>query len=223
MDQFRGRSGGGSCIEGFHKIQNHVKDCLSADRGIDHGVVDGAVGLFDVEILLDEIDAFPIDRIHELFGLLPTLPASQQAPHFIFSRSVKEHPQRVLAIREKLLRPSSDDDRVPRLCRLLNHTFRKLHNAFAVNQLELVRIEAPFITPAQERFEEPIIQGIGFFLSTLDNRFGTVSKPRNLLGQQLIPELPAELLRKQLSDFAAAASVLPFNGDDFYHVEIPEF
>src|ERR1700680_309900 len=31
------RSGSHCCLEGLHKIQNHVHDRLIADRGIDHG------------------------------------------------------------------------------------------------------------------------------------------------------------------------------------------
>ncbi|MGA2458491.1 MAG: hypothetical protein ABSF85_13055 [Terriglobales bacterium] len=196
---------------------------LFADRGIDHGVVNNTVRPFDMEILLDEIGAFPINGIHELFGILLALAASQQAPHFIFSRSVKKHTQRILAALEKLLRPPSDDDGVSRFRRVLDDTFCNLQNTFAVDQLELGRIEAAFITSAHERFEEPVIQGIRSFLSNLDDCHGTFSKPRDLLRQQLIPKLPAKLLRQQLSDFAAAASVLAFNGDDSYHhVEIPE-
>jgi hypothetical protein len=53
------RSGRDSCIEGVHKIQNHVNDTFIADHSIDHGVVNGAVRPFDAEILLDEIGAFP--------------------------------------------------------------------------------------------------------------------------------------------------------------------
>ena len=82
-----------------------MNDRLIADRSIDHGVVNRAVRPFDVEILLDEIDAFPINGIYELFGFLPALAPSQQSPHFIFSRSVKKHAQRVRAVPEKLLRP----------------------------------------------------------------------------------------------------------------------
>jgi len=53
-----------------------VNDRLIADRSIDHGVVDRAVGPFDLEILLDEIDAFLIDGIHELFGFFLALASS---------------------------------------------------------------------------------------------------------------------------------------------------
>jgi hypothetical protein len=67
-----------------------VNASLIADRSIDHGVVNRAVSPFDVEILLDEIKAFPINGIHELFGFLLALAPSQQSPHFIFSRERKE-------------------------------------------------------------------------------------------------------------------------------------
>jgi hypothetical protein len=123
-----------------------------------------------------------------------------------------------LAVLEKLLRPPSDDDGVSRFRRVLNDTFRKLQNALAVDHLELVCVDASFITSAQKGFEEPVVYGIGSFLSNLDDCLGTFSKPRDLFRQQLIPKLPAKLLGKQLSDFAATASVLAFNGNDFYHL-----
>jgi hypothetical protein len=73
-DLFCERSGSDSCLECFHNVQNHVHDRLIADRSIDHGVVNGAVRPFDVEILLDESDAFPINSITSCsasFSLLP--------------------------------------------------------------------------------------------------------------------------------------------------------
>jgi hypothetical protein len=194
-----------------------VNDGLIADRGIDHGVVNGAVRPFNAEILLDEIDALTVNGIHELLGFLLTLAATQEAPHFIFSWSVKKHAQRVWAVPQKMLRPPSDDDGVSSLGGVLNDPFCNLQNAFAVDHVELVRIEAAFITSAQKGFEEPVVEWIVAFLSNLDDGFGAFRKPGDLLGQQLIPKLPAQLGRKQLSDFASAASILPFNCDDFDH------
>ena len=113
-----------------------MQDSLVAKRGINHGVVDGAVRPFDVEILLDEIDALAINGIHELLGFLLTFAASQEAAHFIFSGSVKEHTQRVWAGSQKMLRPPSDDDGVSRLSGVLNDAFCNFQNGFAVNQVE---------------------------------------------------------------------------------------
>jgi hypothetical protein len=96
-DRFIPWSRRGSRLDGFHEIQNHANDRLISQRGINHGVVYGAVGPFDVEIFLDEIAALMVNRIHELLGFLLAFAASQEAPHFIFSGGVKKHAQRVRA------------------------------------------------------------------------------------------------------------------------------
>jgi hypothetical protein len=68
-----------------------VNGGLIPGRCIDRGMVSGTVRPFDVEILLDEIVALAVNRIHELMGLSLTLAASKEAAHFIFSRRVKKH------------------------------------------------------------------------------------------------------------------------------------
>src|SRR5208282_5027603 len=95
---FPEHSGGDTCIESFHKTQNHPDGRPIADRGVNHGVIGGAVRPFDAEILLNEIGALPINRIHQLFGLFFALAPSHEPPHFIFSRRVNEHPQGVPAV-----------------------------------------------------------------------------------------------------------------------------
>src|SRR5258708_24674441 len=107
-----------------------------------------------------------------------------------------------------MLRPPSDDDAVPRLSDVLNNPFCNLQNVFAVDYVELVRIQAALITAAQKGFEQTVVEWIVAFLSNLDDGFGAISKPGDFLSQPLIPKLPAQLRRKQLSDFASAASVL---------------
>src|SRR5690349_1499552 len=84
-DLYSRDSGSSSCIEAFHKFQNHANDGLIADRSVDHDVVNRTVRPFYVEIFLDKIGALPIDSIHELFGLLLTLTASEQTAYFFFS------------------------------------------------------------------------------------------------------------------------------------------
>ncbi len=116
-----------------------------------------------------------------------------------------------------MLRSPPDDYRVPGFRGVLNDSFGNLQNAFAVHQVQLVRIEAAFIAPAQKGFEEPVVERIGAFLANFDHGLGAIRKSGDLLGQQLIPKLPAQLRRKHLSDFASAASVLPFDRDDFDH------
>ena len=49
-----------------------------------------------------------------------------------------------------MLGASSDDDGVPRLRRLLYDKFGELQNAFAVDDFQLVGVEAALVTAAQE-------------------------------------------------------------------------
>jgi hypothetical protein len=69
-----------------------VNDSLISDGGVYHGVVNRAIRPFFVEVLLNEIGALSIDRIHELFRFLLALAASQKPPDFIFSWGIEEYP-----------------------------------------------------------------------------------------------------------------------------------
>src|SRR5271156_365179 len=120
-----------------------------------------------------------------------------------------------------MLCASSDDDGVSGLGGVLDDLFGKLQNAFAIDQLELVRIQTSFVASAQKGLEEAVVQRIGALLTTLDDGLGTLRELSDLLGEQLVPKLPAELSGQQCGDFAAAASVFAFNGDDFDHLRIP--
>src|SRR5271169_2204390 len=213
-----GGCAGGFCVERFHEIQDHVGDALIAGGCIDHGVVSGAVGPVDAEIFLDEFDAFVIDGIDALFRFLLGFAARDEAAHLIFSGSVKKDAERVRAIPEKVLRAASHDHAVTGFRGVLNDTLGNLQNAFAVDDVELVRIEASFVAAAQKGFEEPVVQRVGAFLADLDNVFGTIREPGDLLRQQLVPKLPAQLVSKHLSDFAPAAAIFAFDGEYSDHL-----
>src|SRR5580704_630811 len=121
-----------------------------------------------------------------------------------------------------MLRSSSDDDAISRLRRVQNDALCELNNAFAIHQVQLVRVDASLVTPAQKRFEEPVVERIVSLLSTLNLGLGAICQAGDLLRQQLVPQLPSQMLRKLLGDFAPAASVLPLNGDDSNHSESPQ-
>ena len=133
-------SGDGLGVYYLHQIQNHLNDWLIADRGIDHGVVDGTVGPFDVEVFLDEIRAFPINRIHELLRFTRALAARKQTTELVFSRTIKKHAQRVRPGAKKMLRSPSDNDGISGLRGVLNNPFGNFQNAFAVHYVQFVRI-----------------------------------------------------------------------------------
>ena len=181
-------------------------------------MINGAVRPLHVEILLNEVGAFAIDRIHEFLSFLFTLAAGQQAPHFVFPWRIEKHAQGIGPGLQKLLRTPAHDDAVPTFRGMFNHASSDSENSLAIDEIEFGRIYAALITSAHKGFEQPIVQRIGSFFSDFDYRLGTLGEPGDLLGQQLVPEFPAELIGKFLSDLAAAASVFAFNGDDFDHL-----
>src|SRR5580704_19733467 len=117
-----------------------------------------------------------------------------------------------------MLRAAADDDAVAGFRGVLNDAFGDLQDAFAVHDIELVRVEAAFVAAAQKGFEEPVIERVGAFLAYFDNGFGAIGQTGDFLGQILIPKLPAELLSNLLGDFAAAASVFAFDGENSDHL-----
>ena len=188
-----------------------MRDALIAGRRIDHRVVSGAVGPVDAKIFLDELHAFVIDAVYAFLCFLLRFAARYKTSYFIFPGSVEKDAERVLAVPEEMLRAPSYDDAITGFRGVLNDTLGNLQNTFAVDDVQLVRIQASFVTPAQKGFKKPIVEWIGAFLANLDDVLGAMCQPGDLLRQVLIPQLPAQLLGKQLRDFAAAASIFPFN------------
>jgi hypothetical protein len=76
MASERGLSCHGPRLVDFLKFQNHTDDCLIADGCVHHGMVNPAIGPFDVEIFLNKIGAVAIDCIHEFVSLAFALSAS---------------------------------------------------------------------------------------------------------------------------------------------------
>src|SRR5262249_10416672 len=70
----------------------------------------------------------------------------------------------------------------------------------------------------EERFEQPIVQWISFLFASFDHRLGAICQARNLLCQPLVPQFPAKTVCHELGDFAASASIFPFDSDDFDHI-----
>src|SRR5215469_10444800 len=116
-----------------------------------------------------------------------------------------------------MLRTSAHNHAVPLLRSMLNHALRNFDNGLAVDQVKFGRVNAPLITSAHKGFKKPVIERVRPFLARLDYRLGASRESRDLLGQQLVPQLPAKTSRQELRDFASAASVFPLDRDDLDH------
>src|ERR1041385_8512080 len=100
---------------------------------------------------------------------------------------------------------------------ILHHPAGGGQNRLTIYKVKFRNILAAFIAPAQKGFEEPVIEWISPFLSIFDDGCRTLGEPRNFFRKSLVPQLPAETFRHQLSNFASARSVFPFDGDNFDH------
>jgi hypothetical protein len=202
-------------------MQNGLNYRFVANGGIEHGVVHRAVGPFDVKVLLNEIGALSIHRVHKLLGFLVTLAAVDQAPHLVLPASIKKDPKGVSVVSEKMLGSSADNDAISFFGGMLDDALGNPQDALAIDELELVGVDASLVTSAQEGFEEAVVQRIGVFFTALDNRLGTIGQASDLFGELLVPQPPAKTLGEALSDFAAARSVFSLDGDYVDHGPSP--
>src|SRR5258708_9402663 len=116
-----------------------------------------------------------------------------------------------------MFRTPAHDYTVPFLPGMLNHALRNPDNGLAVDQIKFGRVNASLITSAHKRFKEPVIERISSFLSLLDYGLGAFRESGDLLGQQLVPQLPPKTPGQELANFASTRSVFPFDGDVFCH------
>src|SRR5271156_6459459 len=130
------------------EVLDHVDYGFIADGSVDHGVVGGAVGPFVVKILFDEIGTIAVNGIDKLFGFRLTLAVGQQSADFISAGSVEEYSQSILAVPEKMLRASTDDDGVPGLRGVLDDLLGELQDALGIHELEFVGVQTAFVASA---------------------------------------------------------------------------
>jgi len=82
------------------------------------------------------------------------LAASQQTPYFVLCGSIEKHTQGVVPVSQKVLGTSSDYDTISGFGRSQHDALGHLQNAFAIDNIQLVGIDAAFITASQKGPEE---------------------------------------------------------------------
>ena len=98
-----------------------------------------------------------------------------------------------------------------------HHALGDLADAIGVRHLQPRSVQAAFVAAAHEGLEEPVVQGILFLFVLLDHAAIAFHPAGDFVGQQLVPELPAQALGDPLGDLGAAAAVFAFDGDDSDH------
>lgn len=177
-----GGSGGLGGFDGGHQVEDEMNGEFVADGGVEHAVVDGAVGPFDVEVFGDVVGAIAIDRVDELHGFGFGLAAGEEAANFIFAGGVEEDPEGVGAIAEEVLGAAADDDGVAGLRGIFDDALGDFQDAFAIDEIEVWRVEAAFVAAAQERFEEAVVERVGAFLTIGDDLLGAIGEAGDFFG-----------------------------------------
>ena len=95
---------------------------------------------------------------------------------------------------------------------------RNLTDAFGIHHLDPRRILAPFLASPHEGFQEPVIGWIAVFLMLLNGVALALHPPGDLLGHQLVPELPPQACRQLFGNHASAGSVLALNRNHSNHL-----
>jgi len=87
----------------LYKTQNHVRDGLVADHGVQHGVINHASRPFNMEIFLNEIGTFAIDGYQQVLKLPFRFSAFEETLDFVFSRCIQKYAQHIASVFEELL------------------------------------------------------------------------------------------------------------------------
>jgi hypothetical protein len=116
-----------------------------------------------------------------------------------------------------LLGAPAHDDTIAFFGCVLNYPPGNFEYRFAVDQIQLWRVDGAFVASAHKGFEKPVVQRVILFFAFLDYRLRAIREAGDLFRQPLVPEFPAETVRHRLSNFAAAASVFAFDGNDVDH------
>jgi hypothetical protein len=198
------------------KTQNELNDGFGPQSGVEHGVINRPVGPIGVKVFFNEIGAFIVNPIHQLFSIRLRSTLRSQPPHFIYCGGVQKEPQRVRTVPEEVLRSSANDYAIAGGGGLKNNTFGDSDNAVGV-EAEYRRDVTSFIASGSERPNEPVIEWICALFALFHNGTLAVCQAGDFFGEQLVPQLPTQADRDFSRDYRCAAAVFPFNDDDSYH------
>src|SRR5262249_25810727 len=196
--------------------ENASNDGLVSDTGIDHEVIKMPVWPFLAEVLLDEIGSVVVDGVHETSGFVRLCATPDEPADLVFERRIDEDMKHVRPVLQEERAAASHDDRVALVGRRVDKALRQSEDGVGVEQVQSVHVQAAFEAAAEKQLEKPVVQGIHALFTIRDLRPLTLRETRNLVRQQLIPELPSEGVSKPFRNDIRTAAVLPIDGDNSY-------
>jgi hypothetical protein len=196
-----------------HFVQDGVDHRVVADLGVDHHVVQLVRGPFHPEILAHEKHALAIDVHNLLFGLLFGFSGLAQTADLFIEWGIDENMERVGTVAQQKRSAASHDHRAAVRGGPGDDALHKSDHAVGIEMIQLAHRKTLLHGAAHEDFHEPVKHGVAALVHALHHRLVHFGQARDLAGELLIPELPAEALGELLRDDAAAGAVLALDGD----------
>src|SRR5579862_786805 len=172
------------------------------------------LGPIELEVFLDERGAISIGGVDVFDGIALGRAAAYQSVDLVIARGVEECAEDILAIAQKILRPSAHDDAGAFGERLVDCRLRNGGDATRVDQSQAVRGgQASLECSAKKGDEDSINCGIFSPFHVLDRLRRTLCQTSDFLRQAFVPELPPEPLGEQLCNLRSATTELTLNCD----------
>src|ERR1700733_7940169 len=203
-------------FQGFAVLQDRFDYELIAEFGIDHDVVERAVRPLLAKIVADEIGAAAGPFGAGLPRFFFRFADGFDAADFFLVGSVDENVEGIWAVAQKIGRATADDDAIAARGNVFNDFLQHLDHAVGVENARVAQTERSFITAARINFEQAIKKGIYALVAALCFTVVHIGGAGDFGGDFLVPEFPAEAFGERSRDERAAATVFPFEGDDFY-------
>src|SRR5579872_662940 len=195
-------------------VQDNLDGHFIAHAGINHQVETMPSRPVDVEISFNEVRAVAVDSLDEFCRFLLAFSCQSKAPDSFLKGSINEDMKSVGAFAEVICRPSAHNHAIAGVRDFRQEFLHHLTNALGIHHLQPRGVQATFKAALHERFEEPVVHRISLLFVLFHGAAIAVHPPRDLLGQGLIPELPAQPRCQTLCDLAASAAVFPLQSDN---------
>ncbi len=187
---------------------------LIAEFGVDHQVVEGAVGPLGVEIVADEGGALAVNFTDELQRFLFGFADRFEAADFFVNRGVGEEVEGVATAAKKIGGAAAHDDALAARSDILDDVVKSGDHAIGVEGGALGDGKRAFVTAAGVHLEQAIEQIVDALVTALRGALVDAGDRGDFGGEVAVPKLPTETVGQQLRDGRAATAIFALDGDD---------
>ena len=175
---------------------------------------------FDAEIFLDESCPVAIHGFGKLDGVTLALPAGLQPPDLPIKRRVDKYVKGIASALQVVGRAAPNDDALAAFGSTFHHALRDLSDAIGICHLQPRGIQTTFEAASHESPEQPVEDRIPLLFVFLHHSAVALHQPGDFVGQQLIPQLPAQASRDSFRDIGATAPVFALDRNHSDHGSI---